>query len=288
MVQIDGPSRQVFIKFESADHMATHLPDTLGTREYLHTSGELSKVIVSTSGIGYREIRIAGLLPEVPDSVLKVALFTYGDIRGYCRQSWSKQYRYQKSNGVRVVTILLKKRVPSVLTIAGTRTLISYDEQEMTCFTCHEHGHISKLCPHKRSAQPTLQPLRPVGHPLTWAQVLREERLQVGDSVAPPSVDVATPAPPTVQVTEPVQNGAISWADDIPLPVQGIQHVMQATGGSEDPPSEGHPPHTDWTRRRCSSTQRQTRREVGMYRAGTLPILRESLTKYHKRGGRHG
>jgi hypothetical protein len=174
MVQIDCPSLQVFIKFESADRMAKHLPDTLGTREYLHTSGELSKVIVSTSGIGYREIRIAGLPPEVPDSVLKAALDTYGDIRGYCRQSWSKQYRYQKANGVRVVTILLKKRVPSVLTIAGTGTLISHDGQEMKCFMCLEHGHISKLCPNKRPAQPTLHPLRPVGRPLTWAQVLRE------------------------------------------------------------------------------------------------------------------
>jgi hypothetical protein len=126
--------------------MAKHLSAILGTREYMHTSGELSKVIVSTTGVGHREIRIAGLPPEVPDNVLQAALDKYGDSRGYSRQSWSKQYRYQMSNGVRVVTILLKRHITSVLNIAGTRALISYAVQEMTCYTCHDPGHLSKHC----------------------------------------------------------------------------------------------------------------------------------------------
>jgi hypothetical protein len=99
MVQIDGSSRQVFIKFESADHMAPHLPTIVGSREYLHTNGALSKVLVAPTGIGYREVRIAGLPPEAPDSTIQTALDKYGEIRGYSRQTWPKQNRYKKSNG---------------------------------------------------------------------------------------------------------------------------------------------------------------------------------------------
>jgi hypothetical protein len=72
MVQIDGPTRHVYIKFESAERMSTHLPTILGTLEYLINNGELSKVIVTPTGIGFREVRIAGLplrsltLPYIP------------------------------------------------------------------------------------------------------------------------------------------------------------------------------------------------------------------------------
>jgi hypothetical protein len=96
MVQIDGPSRQVFIKFESAERMAPHLPTIIGTREYLHNNGELSKVLVTPTGIGYRDVRIAGLPPEVPDTAIHTALDKFGEIRGV-----SCTVQYSKGNGRR-------------------------------------------------------------------------------------------------------------------------------------------------------------------------------------------
>jgi hypothetical protein len=123
MVQIDGPSTQVYIKFESAERMAPHLPSILGAREYIHTNGELSRVIVTQTGIGFRDMRIAGLPPEVPKATICTAVDKYGEIRGFSRQTWSHQYRYKKSNVVRIVTIHLKRHITSQLTIAGSRTL---------------------------------------------------------------------------------------------------------------------------------------------------------------------
>jgi hypothetical protein len=58
MVKIDGKTRQVYIIFESAERMSTHFSTILGTHEYLHNNGELSKVIVTPTGIGFREVRI--------------------------------------------------------------------------------------------------------------------------------------------------------------------------------------------------------------------------------------
>jgi hypothetical protein len=242
MVQIDGPSRQVFIKFESAECMAIHLSATIGTCEYLHNNGELSKVLVAPTGIGYREVRIAGLPPEVPDSVIQAALDKYGAIRGYCRQSWSKQYRYQKSNGVRVVTNLLKKHLPSVMTIAGTRTLITYDGQEMTCFTCHERGHLSKHCPHKRSVQPVLQHQQTDGHTSTWARVVQQERLPADAQASPPSMDVDTPLSPLATVVETIPSGATSRAEDILLPDTAHQDGRFELRGSRALRVKDNPP----------------------------------------------
>ena len=111
-------------------------------REYKHITGEISKVLITQTGIGFREVRIAGLPPEVHDATIQAALEKYGDIRGFSRQKWPQQYRYKKSNGVRLVTIQLKKHIPSQMTIAGSRTLVTYDGQETTCFACNEHGHI--------------------------------------------------------------------------------------------------------------------------------------------------
>jgi hypothetical protein len=62
MVQIDGPNRHVYIKFMSNERMTTHLPTIIGSREYLHDNGELSKVEITPTELGYREVRIAGLL----------------------------------------------------------------------------------------------------------------------------------------------------------------------------------------------------------------------------------
>jgi hypothetical protein len=42
------------------DKMASRLAIT-GTREYMHINGELSKVEISPTGLGHREVRIAGL-----------------------------------------------------------------------------------------------------------------------------------------------------------------------------------------------------------------------------------
>jgi hypothetical protein len=95
MVQIDGPTIEVYKNFESAERMSTHLPTILGKREYLRNNGELSKVIVTPTGIGFRVVRIAGLPPEVTDAAIHSALETFGEIRGISGQTLTQQYRYK-------------------------------------------------------------------------------------------------------------------------------------------------------------------------------------------------
>jgi hypothetical protein len=90
MIQIDGPSRQVNIKFVSQEKLSSHLSTIIGTREYMHNNREISKVEVSPTGLGYREVRIAGLKPEISDSDTSATLTKYGDICDIHREIWKK------------------------------------------------------------------------------------------------------------------------------------------------------------------------------------------------------
>jgi hypothetical protein len=173
MIQIDGPNRHVYIKFVTQDKLASQLATITGTREYMHVNGEISKVEISPTGLGYREIRIAGLPPEVQDSVISATLTKYGDIREIQREVWKKQYRYKVSNGIRLVNMLLKRHIPSQVLIAGTKTLITYTGQVTTCFTCNEQGHHAQMCPHRRTSLPLKLRETTEGQTNTWASRLQ-------------------------------------------------------------------------------------------------------------------
>jgi hypothetical protein len=67
MIQIDGPKRNVYIKFKSADQLRTVLQDTKGQHDYKHDNGEISKVTIEPAGMGMRTIRNANLPTEVND-----------------------------------------------------------------------------------------------------------------------------------------------------------------------------------------------------------------------------
>jgi hypothetical protein len=74
MVQIDGQSRSVYIKFVSNDKMDSHLQRILLYHEYKHPTGELQQVEVRQTGLGYISVRVTGLPPEVNDSAVVAAL----------------------------------------------------------------------------------------------------------------------------------------------------------------------------------------------------------------------
>jgi hypothetical protein len=80
MVQIDGPSRHIYIKFVNKEKMTDHLPRITGDHEYRHTNGELSTAMVSQTGLRFRIIRISGLPPEVKDNTISTTLTKYGDV----------------------------------------------------------------------------------------------------------------------------------------------------------------------------------------------------------------
>jgi len=81
MVQIDGPGRQVYIKFRDPNRMYDILRTTNGQGEFRHSNGEISKVRIEEAGLGIRRVRMANIPPEIPDRTIKMGLNRYGEVK---------------------------------------------------------------------------------------------------------------------------------------------------------------------------------------------------------------
>jgi hypothetical protein len=100
--------------------------------------------------MGTKRIRVAGLPPEVSNDTLSASLASYGKILDIQNERCSKVYIYTVANGLRQVTMCLSRHVPSHLTVAGQRVLLSYEGQPATCYGCGEAGHMCQRCPARR------------------------------------------------------------------------------------------------------------------------------------------
>ena len=164
LIQIDGIRRQVFIKLPTSEHVIKIVRDTNGRIEYKYPSGEIFHVNIDLAGIGTKRIRVANLPPEVHDEVLKVALQPYGKVLNVSGESWSKAYRYQVPNGIRNVLIMMSKHVPANLTVAGNKTLISYEGQPITCYSCGQEGHVASTCTNRHRTPDEKRRPRPASY----------------------------------------------------------------------------------------------------------------------------
>jgi hypothetical protein len=58
--------------------------------------------------------------------------------------------------------------------IAGNKTLITHEGQIQTYFTCHEVGHFTQSCPHRRTSFPKPKEGPINGSENSWAQTVQE------------------------------------------------------------------------------------------------------------------
>jgi hypothetical protein len=124
-------------------------------------------VRLSATGMGFRRIRVANLPPEEHADVLRTALAPYGTVIDVVEEAWTRAYRYVVGSGVRYVTMTLTKHVPSYLIIQGTRVLLTYDGQPLTCYNCGDVGKRYNACQHRRSMRRD----RGADAPTTYASV---------------------------------------------------------------------------------------------------------------------
>jgi len=88
------------------------------------------------AGMGLKRFRLANLPPEVSHSNIRAAMSQFGNVQDIQEETWAKHYRYNVSNGVKIVTMALSKHTPSYVVIDGQRALTSYDGQPQTCYGC--------------------------------------------------------------------------------------------------------------------------------------------------------
>jgi len=96
------------LKFHSSDRPYSVLQATEGYVEFRHNNGELSLVHIDLPGMGVRRIRLANLAPGMKEKTIREALSPYGEVKEVHEDTWSKGYRYQVYNGVRIAVTNLK------------------------------------------------------------------------------------------------------------------------------------------------------------------------------------
>ena len=185
MIQIVGIKRQVFIKLTDSESMHAMLHETSGRAEYKYPNGEIYIVNIDIAGMGIKRIRVANLPPEVQNDTLQRSLTVYGKVMNVYAETWAKTYRYKVSNGVRQVVMQVTRHLPSHLTIAGHRVLISYEGQPATCYGCGEIGHMYQGCPTRRATGTDSQN----STANTYAAVLAQSSTSSGR----PRIDIETP-----------------------------------------------------------------------------------------------
>jgi hypothetical protein len=131
-IQIEGQSRQVFIKTLQSKTIDDLIYSHNGETTYKHENGEISKVQLCFAGLGKRNIRIANLPIELPNEVIKTHLSKYGTVHHIVDEKWSIAYRYNVGNGIRAATMDITVHIPSHIYIESYRALISYTGQPVT------------------------------------------------------------------------------------------------------------------------------------------------------------
>jgi hypothetical protein len=140
-------------------------------------------VEIPVAGMGYKEIRVANLPPEVPDDTLRATLAPFGQVLNIQNEMWARTYRYTVTNGVRQVNMMLTKHVPSHVVIAGQRVLISYDGQPTTCYGCGDTGHLYPKCPRRQRRALLPSPTTPVTNATIAANMPQSSGDQLGENI---------------------------------------------------------------------------------------------------------
>ena len=132
----------------------------------------MSTVTIAVAGLGTKRVRVANFPPEVNDAVFMNSLTPYGKVIAIQEEVWAKSYTYEVANGVRQVTIMLTRHIPSNVTVAGIRVLLSYDGQPATCYGCGKTGHIFQTCPKRQHIIPAASSTQRESYAVITAQTV--------------------------------------------------------------------------------------------------------------------
>ena len=226
VIQIDGQQRKVYIKLTDQQAVTT----LLGKVECKHSNGEITRVQLSEAGMGFRRIRVANLPPEEHEDVLRAALTSYGLVHEVKEEAWTNTYRYVVGSGVHYVSMTLTEHVPSNLLIKGTRVLITYDGQPITCYGCGEVGHMYNACPQRRAQK---RDVRPRG-PSTYAKVVSTNTQRAMNEVVKEPI-FTHPQKSSLTVQETDKTGVdLWWGSDVELaPTSSCPEAAMVTVSTE-------------------------------------------------------
>lgn len=148
--------RGIFMKFTDDVICQELIENNNGRQRIKLGDGSFCNIIIEHAGTGLRKIRLLRLPFEITDKEIANQMKSYGEVESVDYEYWSSKWhtngappkRYK--NGGRIVSIRLKRHVPSFIRIAGHRALVTYNGQPKTCSYCASPEHLIAECEKKR------------------------------------------------------------------------------------------------------------------------------------------
>ena len=97
---------------------------------------------------GAVEVKFFDLPEGVSNEQIEACLVEYGDVIYVRDLLWDDRYGDfgGVKTGVRIARVVVTKNIPSLVTIEGEETAVTYKGQRQTCLHCHEFVHIGIPC----------------------------------------------------------------------------------------------------------------------------------------------
>lgn len=97
---------------------------------------------------GAVEVSLFDLTESVSNEQVAAILTEFGSVLHVRDLLWDNRYNEfgGVKTGVRVARVVVTKNIPSLVTIHGEETSVSYKGQRQTCMHCHEYAHIGIPC----------------------------------------------------------------------------------------------------------------------------------------------
>lgn len=93
------------------------------------------------------DVKLFDLSEDVSDEEITKHLSQYGDVLSIRELMWDSKYMFDGfPTGVRLVRMIVKKNIPSTVTIDSETTCVSYNGQQHTCRHCSEVIHNGISC----------------------------------------------------------------------------------------------------------------------------------------------
>ena len=148
-VQLDQFVWTVYVTFNT-EQALEDLHSRLGDKVvFIAKTGEQSDVSVVRSDSKRQNVRVLSFPAHGDNNKIVDALKPYGNVEGIKDERWGNKHPFfpMSTTGVRIVTMVRNKHIPSVLEIQGHKVLIMYKDQPKTCGECNAEDHLRADCP---------------------------------------------------------------------------------------------------------------------------------------------
>lgn len=144
------------------------------------------------------DVKLYDLSEDVPDQMIIDFLSEFGEVLSIRDLPWEGKYRFEGlSSGIRIARMIVKKNIPSIITVDGESTYVSYNGQLQSCRHCSEQLHNGITCIQNKK----LLIQKMTAEQGSYASVTKQPASKKNTKRVPPTVSLPTASTSKTPVT---------------------------------------------------------------------------------------